>query len=153
LYKSQVTYDDDIDRVEVMKLWGDVGNVDTLYNGPKYKADIVSDDYDIEIGCTKWGNGNLFTRNEWRLEKRKLHFWTDYNKPVHFVHFNKYYTECLITFSNVIQKWVNAYPVEYRECRGWPKKESYFLIIPYREKDNMKYIKKIDDVWIQQKNT
>ena len=147
--KSQVSYDDTIDRKEAMAMWRDLGNNDILHSGPKYKVDIITDNYDIEIGRTSWTN-NLFDKSEWRLEKRKLHFW-DNDKPVHFINFNKDRTEALITYSGHIKDWKKKYNIEYRYCDGWPRDESYFLCIPLHEQSKMLYIKKVNGAWTRQK--
>jgi len=139
MYKSSVTYDDTYYREEAKQLWNDV----SLQDGPYKGGDLVSDDYDVEVAYTTIPFNK---RTEFRLEKRKLRYWIG-NRATHYIAFNKSATECVVWNDDVIRQWIDTYPVEYRKCKGWPKKDSYFLIIPLHEKSNMKFYNKIDDEW------
>ena len=49
--QSEVTYDDDIYRLETRTLWSSFTD-DVLQDGPYKGVDLVSDNYDIEVAYT-----------------------------------------------------------------------------------------------------
>ena len=136
--QSEVTYDDDIYRQETRTLWSTFCD-DELLDGPYKGVDLISANYDIEIAYTTIPFNK---RTEFRLERRKLRYWVDTNRPTHYVAFNKDLTECKMWANSIVRKWIDRYPVEYRYCNGWSKKDSYFLIIPLHEKSNMRFYNK-----------
>ena len=140
MYKSSVTYDDTYYREEAKQLWNDV----SLQDGPYKGVDLVSENFDVEVA---YSTIPFNKRYEFRLEKRKLRYWNTGNRTTHYIAFNKSATECITWDDADIRDWIDRYPVEYRKCKGWPKKDSYFLIIPLHEKSNMKFYNKINNEW------
>ena len=141
--QSEVTYDDDIYRLETRTLWSSFTD-DVLQDGPYKGVDLISDNYDVEVAYTTIPFNK---RKEFRLEQRKLRYWLYSDKPTHYVAFNKNRTEAKVWPNSIIRKWIDLYPIEYRYCRGWLSKNSYFLIIPLHEKSNMKFYNKINGSW------
>jgi len=146
--QSEVTYDDDLYRLETRTLWSSFTD-DVLQDGPYKGVDLVSDNYDVEVAYTTIP---FDKRKEFRLEQRKLRYWLYSDKPTHYVAFNKNLTEAKVWPNSIIRQWIDQYPIEYRYCKGWPKANSYFLIIPLHEKDNMKFYSKDDSGWFRNKS-
>jgi len=143
--QSEVTYNDRDYREETRNVWQDLGNLtDELRDGPHTGVDLVSDEYNIEVAFTTIWHPH---RTEWRLEQRKLKYWRT-PKPCHYVLFNREKTECVIWSNGQVREWIKEYPVEYRYCKGWNRRNSFFLIIPLSEEVKMKTCKKIEKKWV-----
>jgi hypothetical protein len=142
MIKSEVTYDDRFYRQEAKTLWSTFTD-DTLKDGPYKGIDLVSDDYDIEVAYTTIPFNK---KKEFRLEQRKLKYWYK-DRTAHYIVFNKDATECNVWANSNIRKWIDIYPVEYRHCNGWAKRESFFLIIPLDEYVNMKFYNNTNGGW------
>ena len=136
--QSEVTYDDGIYRQETRTLWSTYCD-DELLDGPHKGVDLVSANYDIEIAYTTIPFNK---RTEFRLERRKLRYWLNSYRPTHYVAFNKDLTMCKMWANSVVRKWIDLYPIEHRYCKGWLRKDSYFLIIPLHETSNMRFYNK-----------
>ena len=144
--KNEVTYDDTLSRKEARKLWKDMGSDDILKDGPLYGVDLVSNkDYDLEIGKSSIPHdARILVFKELRIERRKLRYWKKKRK-CHYVNFNIKLDDSTIFPDSQVRKWIEKYPIEYRECKGWSKEDSYFLIIPPTEK--IRRFKKINNKW------
>lgn len=133
--ESEVTFDDRQSRNEARKLWRDVGSLTNLNDGPHKGVDLTTEDYNIELGRSSIPHDDrLYKFKELRIEKRKLRYWTDTDKPCHYLIFNKEFNDAMLFSNSQVRKWIEKYPIEYRYCKGWNRENCYFLIIPPTEK-------------------
>ena len=144
--ENEVTYNDTLSRNEARRLWRDVGSLTNLNDGPHMGVDLTTEDYDIELGRSSIPhNERLYKFKELRIEKRKLRYWTDTDKPCHYLIFNKEFDDAILFSNSQVRKWIEKYPIEYRYCKGWNRDNCYFLIISPTEK--IRRFKKTNNKW------
>ena len=154
--QRHASYDDSNDRTIVQDIMYDVYGLE-FSDGRKYKVDLLGKDFNIEVGRMDWTKhnpeGTLMACKQFRVEKRKMHFWElpqlGVRKPVNYIQLNHDMTEAIMWEDSDMVRYCATYePINLFGGNGWDKDKNYFLPWPKKEASNLKYFKQYyDEQW------